>query len=85
MQLFRFLVLMAHPVTGKPTPIAALMAETQKQALRRAKQLYTESCWVQSEASHRVGAEREEKLLGRLRKNDRTWLRWEDDDLDEPA
>lgn len=81
--LFQWIVLMEHPTTGVSTPIASLMAQTKKQAERRAHALYTDRCWVQSAASHRVGADREERLLGRMRKEDRRWMDEEDDDSDE--
>ena len=73
MQQFKFLVLMEHPVTGVPTPISSLMAQTKKQAERRAKALYTEAAWVQSEASHSIDQGTTERLLARFRESDRKW------------
>jgi hypothetical protein len=81
---FKWIVLLDHPVTGDPTPIATLMADTRIQAERRAHALYTAAAWVQSEASNAVDRGRTEKLLARFRASDRRWKhhRFEDEDDD---
>ena len=80
MMLFKFLVFLEHPVTGVPTQISTLMAETGAQANRRAKALYTDAAWAVSEASHRVGGTGQDKLDGKYRHKYRDRWKWEDDE-----
>lgn len=77
---FRWIVLI--DVDGTATPIATLMAPTRSAAERRARALYTEGAWVQSEASHAISRPYMERVQERFREEDRRWRhhRFKDED-----